>query len=213
MERTFIYWDNSNIFHEAQRLAPEYDGEPGAMYRVRIDFEHLKRLASADRPVEKAIAAGSIPPEMRHLWTRMENEGLEVKLFDRGAPDRSEQDMPDQILQLRMLEDALDNNGDPGIAVLLTGDGAGYYGGEGFHRTLERMYQRKWRVEILSWTHSANSHMRCWAKEYGIFVPLEKFYNAITFMEPSRHGFPLALGRDTEDVDLSLREISPSIAQ
>ena len=40
--------------------------------------------------------------------------------------------MPDRVLQLRMLEDALDYNGDPGIVVLLTGDGAGYLEGAGF---------------------------------------------------------------------------------
>ena len=34
--------------------------------------------------------------------------------------------MPDRVLESRMLEDALDDNGDPGIATLLTADGAGY---------------------------------------------------------------------------------------
>ena len=50
--------------------------------------------------------------------------------------------MPDRVLQLRMLEDALDYNGNPGIVVLLTGDGAGYLEGAGFHSTLERMHKR-----------------------------------------------------------------------
>ena len=66
----FIYWDNSNIFHEAQRLAPEHDDGPDARYRVRIHFENLLRLAHADRPVQRALAAGSVPPEMRQLWHR-----------------------------------------------------------------------------------------------------------------------------------------------
>jgi len=63
-------------------------------------------------------------------------------------------------LQLRMLEDALDFNGDPGIVVLLTGDGAGYNEGTGFHSTLERMHRRGWRIEILSWAHSTNQSRR-----------------------------------------------------
>ena len=92
--------------------------------------------------MQKAVAAGSVPPEMRQLWNRMERTGVEVHLIDRGTPDRGEQEMPDRILQLRMLEDALDFNGDPGIVVLLTGDGAGYLEGAGFHSTLERMYNR-----------------------------------------------------------------------
>ena len=125
MAGVFIYWDNFNIFHEAQRIAEEKDATPGARYLVRIHFDNLLRLAHADRPLTKAVAAGSVPPEMQQLWNRMENSGVEVNLFDRGARDRGEQGTPDQWLQLRMLEDGWDNNGDPGIVAVLTGDGAG----------------------------------------------------------------------------------------
>ena len=172
---------------------------------MRINFDNMLRLAHADRPVAHAVAAGSIPPEMRHLWNRLESNGVQVQLFDRSSPERGEQEMPDRLLQLRMLEDALDYNGDPGIVVLLTGDGAGYLEGAGFHSTLERMHRRGWRVEILSWAHSCNQRMRQWAEENGVFVPLDDFYEAITFMEPSRPGFEFALARDSSDVDLSRR--------
>lgn len=205
MDRVFIYWDNSNIFHEAQRLAEERGEGPNARYRVRIHFDHMLRLAHADRPVKKALAAGSVPPEMRQLWNRMESRGVEVQLFDRGTPDRGEQEMPDRVLQLRMLEDALDYNGDPGIVVMLTGDGAGYLEGAGFHSTLERMHRRGWRVEILSWAHSCNQRMREWAEENGAFIALDDFYEAITFMEPSRPGHELAAARDAAALDLSKR--------
>ena len=141
--KVFIYWDNSNIFHEAQRFAE--DEEPGARYRVRIHFENLLRLAHADRPLQKAYAVGSVPPEMRSLWNRMEAQGVEVDLFDRGDPYRGEQQMPDHMLQLKMLTDALDYNGIPGIVTLLTGDGAGYLEGAGFHRALERMHNEAGR--------------------------------------------------------------------
>ena len=172
MNEVFVYWDNSNIFHEAQRFAEERDEGPSARYRVRVNFDNLLRLAHAGRPLKKALAAGSVPPELRQLWNRMENQGVEVSLFDRGDPMRGEQDMPDRILQLRMLEDALDYSGDPGIAVLLTGDGSGYLEGAGFHSTLERMHSRGWRVEILSWAHSCNRRMREWAERNGVFVPV-----------------------------------------
>ena len=107
MDKVFIYWDNSNIFLEAQRLAEERNSGPDARYRVRIDFTNMLRLAHADRPVEKAHAAGSVPPEMRQLWNRLEGQGVEVQLFHRGSAGFGEQEMPDRILQLRMLEDAL----------------------------------------------------------------------------------------------------------
>ena len=205
MEDVFIYWDNSNIFHEAQRLAEERNGTPGARYLIRINFDRMMRLAHADRPVRRAMAAGSVPPEMRQLWNRMESSGIEVNLFDRGDSDRGEQQVPDQVLQLRMLKDALYHNGDPGVAVLLTGDGAGYERGDGFHSALELMYDKGWRIEILSWAHSCNQRMRGWAEQNGVFVALDDFYDSITFREPSRPGHPLAPPRDSAPLDLSLR--------
>ncbi len=205
MDKVFVYWDNSNIFHEAQRLAEEQDEGPDARYRVRIHFESLLRLAHADRTLQKAFAVGSVPPEMRSLWNRMEGHGVEVDLFDRGDPARGEQQMPDYILQLQMLTDALDYNGTPGIVTLLTGDGAGYLEGAGFHRTLERMHRRGWRVEILSWRHSCNQRMRRWAEENGVFVALDDFYEAITFLEPSKPGYALAMSRGQGPLNLSQR--------
>ena len=208
MDSVFVYWDTSNIFHEAQRLAEEREGTPGARYRIRVNFDAILRLAHAGRDVRRAVAAGSVPPEVRQLWNRLERTGVEIQLFDRGGAERGEQDMPDRLLQLRMLEDALDYNGDPGIAVLLTGDGAGYIEGAGFHSTLERMHRKGWRIEILSWEHSCNQRMRRWAEENGVFVALDDFYEAVTFREPSRPGHELAPARDSAPLDLSRRELA-----
>lgn len=208
MDRVFVYWDNSNIFHEAQRFAEERNEGPNARYRVRINFENMLRLAHAGRPLERVLAAGSIPPELRHLWNRLDALGVGVRLFDRAEPSRDEQNMPDRVLQLRMLEDALDYNGDPGIVALLTGDGAGYWEDAGFHSTLERMHRRHWRIEILSWAHSCNQRMRSWAQEHGVFVALDDFYESITFMEPSRPGHELARERRSSELDLSRRPMA-----
>lgn len=201
----FVYWDNSNIFVEAQRMAEQVEGTPNARYLVRVHFDNLLRLAHADRHLTRALAAGSIPPEMSNLWNRMEGLGVEVNLFDRGIRERGEQNTPDQWLQLRMLEDALDHNGDPGVVTLLTGDGAGYLEGQGFHSTLERMHKRGWHVEILSWAHSTNQRMRRWAEEKGAFIALDDFYESITFMEPSRPGSEFSSPRDAKELDLSKR--------
>ena len=139
----------------------------------------------------------------------MESAGVSVALFDRGEPGRSEQEVPDRFLQLRMLEDALDHNGDPGTAVVLTGDGAGYLEGRGFHSTLERMHRRGWQFEILSWAGACNQRMRRWAEENGVFVPLDDFYRSITFTEPSRPGQALAHPRAPAPLDLSRRPLAP----
>jgi len=205
MEKVFIYWDNSNIFYEAQFLAEERESGPNASRRVRIDFDNILLLAHAGREVERARAAGSVPPELRKLWNRLEKKGTDVELFNRIEHGHSEQEVPDRFLQLRMLEDALDFNGDPGVAVLLTGDGAGYLEGAGFHRTLERMHKKGWRIEILSWENSCNLRMKQWAEQHGKFIALDDFYEAVTFLEPSRSGSTPAQGRNAAKLDLTKR--------
>ena len=51
MDSVFVYWDNSNIFHEAQRFAVERDEGSNARYPAQIDVENIPRLAPADRPL------------------------------------------------------------------------------------------------------------------------------------------------------------------
>ena len=205
MEEVFIYWDNSNIFIEAQRIAEERNEHVDARFRVRINFDNILRLAHADRPVRKALAAGSVPPEMRQLWNRLENQGVQVALYNRVRSDLGEQEIPDQRLQLEMMKGALTHVSDPGVVVLLTGDGAGYLEGVGFQSALELMHQHGWRVEVLSWTHSCNFRMRQWVEENGVFVALDDFYDSITFLEPSGPGHRLAQSRDSVPLDLSIR--------
>ncbi len=80
----------------------------------------------------------------------------------------------------------LDHLDDPDIVVLITGDGAA------FHAALERLHARGWqRIEILSW-----------AQSNGEFVALDDFYEAITFLEPSRPGHEFAPARDSRPLDL-----------
>lgn len=203
MEKVFIYWDNSNIFINAQQAGIDREGET-ARYRIRIHFRNLLDLARAGREIEHAVAVGSIPPELRSVWNRLESEGVAVHLLERGAMEGREQGV-DQTLQTAMLRDAFDYNGDPGIAVMLTGDGAGFSGGVGFHADLERMHRRGWRIEVLSWRHSCNRRMREWAEENGKFIALDDFYDSVTFLEPPAPGWPIADPRDPVPLDLTRR--------
>ena len=77
--------------------------------------------------------------------------------------------------------------------VLLTGDGAGYEAGIGFHADLERMAKRGWRIEVLAWEHACNQRLRSWAEDVGVFIPLERFYHQISFIEGGRTVLPLSL--------------------
>ena len=203
MEKVFIYWDNSNIYISAQQVASNLEGAE-ARPRVRIDFHNMVELASAGREIERAIAVGSIPPELRHVWNSLENEGVDVQLLERGAMRGTEQGV-DQSLQTAMLRDGFDYNGDPGVMVLLTGDGSGFYAGVGFHADLERLHRRGWRIEVLSWRHSCNRRMREWAEDNGKFIALDDYYHSVTFLERPEPGEPLANRRYTAPLDFSKR--------
>ena len=69
---------------------------------MRLDFENLLELAQAGRPLRRALAASSIPPEMENLWTRLrQTQGVKVDTYRRGI--HGEQGVPDVCLQLNML--------------------------------------------------------------------------------------------------------------
>ena len=180
MDKVFIYWDNSNIFIGARDVAAEREGK-WARYRVRVHFEAMLRLACAWRKMEKAVVAGSVPPEARGLWEKLRGYGVEVEeLFDRGSG--KEQEVPDERLQLRMMGDALVRS-PPGVAVLLTGDGKGRERGKGFHHTLELMHGKGWRVELLAWDRDCKPQMREWARKNGVYVPLNDHYKSVTYLK------------------------------
>ena len=181
MKEAFIFLDNSNIFVSAKNVATAREGVD-AGYQVRIQFDNLLRLASADRTVGFAVAVGSVPPPLRHVWNRLEQAGVRVELFERGAMSNREQAI-DQALQVHMLRTAFDRNGNPGTAVVLTGDGAGFLDGVGFHADLERMHKRGWGIEVLAWERTCNARLKNWVNQVGVFVPLEDYYDSITFTE------------------------------
>lgn len=196
--KVFVFWDNSNIFVSAKTVAAEQEGAD-AHYRIRIAFPNMLKLAVADRPLEYAIAVGSVPPEMRHVWNRLEKTGVKVALYERGAASEREQAV-DQALQVHMLRIAMDYNGDPGVAVMLTGDGKGFLDGVGFHADLERMEKRGWGIEVLAWEHTCNSRMKKWAEKIGVHVPLERYYESVTFTEDKE-----GIIRREKPVDLNRR--------
>ena len=175
----YIYLDNSNLFIEAKRLAEEKNGE-FARQAIRLHFDNFLALASAGRTVRHAVVAGSVPPELRHLWVRLQNKGVECKIFERGV--KGEQNVPDLMLQKAMLRDGLTQA--PSVAVLLTGDGAGHFHEEGFLATLKDLKTAKWRIEVLSWAHCINKFLGDWVKKHGLFLPLDDYYDSITYTVP-----------------------------
>ena len=202
-DKAFIYWDNSNIFINARNTADAREGA-AARKRLRIHFKAMLRLACAGRRMEKAVVAGSVPPESRALWGRLREGGLKVEeLFDRGDHSGKEQEVPDERLQLQMMADTLQNS--PGVAVLMTGDGKGREKGRGFHFALELMRRKGWRVELMAWERGCHSQMREWTMKNGVFVPLDEHYMAVTYLTALRADSLGFLPRKAERLDLSRR--------
>ena len=150
------------------------------------------RLAVASRSVIKTIAVGSVPPDEKKIWNRLTNDtGIQIELYERGAQSGQEQGV-DQCLQTHMLR-ALADEDEPKVAVLLTGDGKGFEEKRGFLADLERMYDKGWGVEVLSWEHSCKPELRGWADQNGTFVSLDRYYDSITYREGVRDAKVLSL--------------------
>lgn len=177
-----IYWDNSNIFVPAQDVAKSREGATVGR-DLRIQFDALYELARSGRKVVAGVCVGSLPPELNAVWNRLRAVGVELELFERGEESGREQAV-DQALQVHMLRAVVDRP--PGVAVLLTGDGAGAHEGKGFFADLKRMHAKGWQVEVLSWKDSCHGGLRAWAEANGQFVPLDNFYDHITFVKGLR---------------------------
>ena len=207
----FIYWDNSNIFHSAQEVARERNGESDSYYRLKIDFSNMYRLAAANRTVKKAIAAGSIPPDMATLWNRLEGQGVKVDLFQRGGVNPTEQEVPDTRLQNAMFHDAISHKDEPGVLTLLTGDGRGYDEGVGFFKTIEDIQSLAlgWKIELLAWDHTCHQRMKDWVEEYGTYVSLDDYYESVTFLKRNDDDpYDLKLRNRASKLDLAARPMS-----
>lgn len=193
--KIYLFIDNSNIFISAK---DEAEKREGARHQVRLAIEHLLQLATAGRAVGKVCIVGSIPPEDKAIWDKFEEvTGVKPELYERGAVSKGEQGL-DQCLQVHMLR-AISDNDEPQIAIVMTGDGAGYDDGVGFHADMERMYEAGWGVEVISWRGHCKRALREWATDKGVFVDLDAYYDAVTFVKG---------GRPAAALDLSSRGVA-----
>ena len=81
----------------------------------------------------------------------------------------------------------------PQIAVLMTGDGAGYDDGVGFHADMAQMHAAGWGIEVVSWLKSCRNTLRNWATANGVFIPLDDYYGSVTFLEGGRRSTAIEL--------------------
>lgn len=191
MHKVHLFLDNSNIFISAQDEARKKEGTT-VKHKIRLQFDNLIKLALSGRPLGSVFVVGSVPPDQQEIWDRLEQAtGVKPELYERGQFSGGEQGI-DQCLQVHMLRAASDNP-DPQVAILMTGDGAGYDDRIGFHADLERMYTAGWGVEVISWRTHCKRDLREWATKNGVFVALDEYYDQITFVEGGRFSKPLNL--------------------
>ena len=117
----------------------------------------------------------------------------------------SERNVPDLYLQREMFRDALQMQKTPGTVVLLTGDGAGYYQGQGFLDVVKILEGAGWKIELLSWDRSCNVRLREWVCRHGFYTSLDRFYDSITFVEARGTG----RGRTSQPLQLEKKRASP----
>jgi hypothetical protein len=188
-ESVYIFWDNSNLFIPMQQVAAQREGAVASVH-ARLQFDNLYDLARAGRTVSRAVCVGSVPPSLQAVWQRIRSLGVEVELYERGTYTAREQAV-DQALQVHILRTGYIRP--PGVAVLMTGDGAGYDQGVGFHADLERLADAGWGIEVISWDIACNRRLRDFAQQRGIYVPLERFYQSVTFIEGGRTSVSVSL--------------------
>jgi hypothetical protein len=157
---------------------------------IRIQFDNLYNLARAGRKVRSAVCVGSVPPELRDIWNRLATPGVAIELYERGGASGKEQGV-DQCLQVHTLKAMADLP--PLTAVLLTGDGAWYGAGAGYHADLERLHRKGWGIEMLSWDIACNRRLKEWATSAGAYIKLEDYYTSVTFIEGGRRSDRLSL--------------------
>lgn len=54
-------------------------------------------------------------------------------------------------------------------------------------------------------SNSCNQRMRRWVEENGVFIPLDDYYEAVTFLNPSSPDYPTADPRESAALDLADR--------
>lgn len=194
-----VYVDNSNLFIEGGKLAEKRFNED--QFAFRIHFENFIRLIRRERTVREFVWGGSIPPPSDTVWKHLEGLGIKPDLLERASS--GEQDTVDKSMQLRMHRHCRKYREAPGVIALCTGDGAGYYKEEGFLYDVEGFVEDGWRIELYSWQHCCHRKLREFAQKKGLFIPLEKFYHRVSFIETRRRAHPF----DLNEVEQILGEL------
>ncbi len=178
-----IFVDNSNIFGGAQRAASKLV-PPEPWLAIRVYCRNFFQLIEHGYSVATRILAGSVPPGTEDLWNHAERAGYDTKLLRKVERDdgRLGEQAVDELLQLKMLETALDYR--PGCLVLATGDGKPSETGSSFIAQVQRALKIGWTVDVWSWSLQLSPRFRGLQEESANFAQvhlLDRHFESITF--------------------------------
>lgn len=178
-----IYVDNSNIFIGGQEVAQVRGEDP---HHFRIDFTNfLSLITNGSQQFDELVWAGSCTPEQEEVFQHIRTNGVDLQLIPRS--ESGENETVDQAMQLSMYRHGRKYRNHPGTIVLCTGDGKGFHEEKGFLYDLQGFVEDGWALVLYSWNAVCHKGLRQFAKKHGLFVPLERHYDYITFIQNGRH--------------------------
>jgi hypothetical protein len=135
------------------------------------------------------VWAGSGDLETEKVFSALREKG--VKLLIIPGTEGGENETVDMAVQLYMYRHARKYRDTPGTIVLCTGDGKGYSKEEGFLFDVEGFILDGWRLVLYSWDSVCHDALKAFARKHGTYLSLERFYDAITFIQDGRKSVPL----------------------
>lgn len=142
-----VFVDDQNLFWGITN-----DATFGRSFRIDFGLLLLEAAKGQDgkaRPVRSAYIAGVIPDD-DYFWEVAKNQGFDVKRGYLGSNNRSKQD--DAYLISEIVSTIYEKDG-PSTIVLVAGDAD-------YKPPLEKVINKKWRVEVAFIGHSVSASLR-----------------------------------------------------
>jgi hypothetical protein len=182
-----VYIDNSNIFIGGQETAKSY-GEDGKKFRLYFQ-NFLLLITNGTLHFDELVWAGSGQEELKDIFKKVVDQGADLQIIPQA--EKGEHETVDQAIQLSMYRHARKFRNNPGVIILCTGDGKGYSEEKGFLYDVKGFIEDGWELVLFSWDHTCHKQLKRFAKQNGAYIPLEKYYSFITFIQGKRNVRPL----------------------
>lgn len=182
-----IYVDNSNIYISGQEAAKQRH-ESAAQFRIAFN-NFLFLITNGSMEFQEMVWAGSGTAEIENVFKEVVSKGADLQLIPRSKT--GEHETVDQAIQLAMYRHHRKYKKSPGTIVLCTGDGKGFHEEKGFLYDVTGFIEDGWELVLFSWDIACHKGLKKFAKRMGAYIPLEKYYYSISFIENGREEQPV----------------------